>query len=173
MIKTEDTGPTSATTFDFPVDRNHRFCDSCTVLNTGTVQDSPSPSTALPENPAITFAPSSSTPRFGRSLKTNMAPIPELHQPNTTDEITLAQRRVNKKLEALPHHVLSHAYNLRSIFGISETVNGDPLAGRSSASEEREEIITQQRMVKVFCYHGLGAMKSLTIYFFDAGGFDC
>lgn len=173
MIKTEDTGPTSATTFDFPVDRNHRFCDSCTVLNTGTVQDSPSPSTALPENPTITFAPSPSNPRFGRSLKTNMAPIPELHQPNMTDEIALVQRRVNEKLEALPHHVLRHAYNVRSIFGTSGTVNGDPLAGRSSASEEREVITAQRRMVRLFFYHGLGAIKPLTIYFFDAGGIDC
>ena len=166
MIRTEDTGPTSAATFDLPVDRNHRFCDSCTVLNTGTVQDSSSPSTALPENPTITFGASPSTLRFGRSLKKNMASIPELHQPNTTDEITLAQRRVNEKLEALPHHVLNHAYNLRSIFGINGTVNGDPLVGQSSASEEREEIIAQQRMVKLFCYHGLGAIKPLTIYFF-------
>jgi hypothetical protein len=150
MIKTEDTGPTTATTSDFPMDRNHRSSDSFTVLNTGTVQDSPSLTTAPPENPTITFASSPNTPRVGRSLKPIMPPIPELPQLSTTDEITLAQQRINEKLEALPHQVLSHAYNVRSILGISGTANGDPLAGPSSASEEREDI-TAQRMVRMFC----------------------
>jgi hypothetical protein len=160
MIKTEDTGPTSATTFDFSMDKNHRFSDSSTVVNTGRVQDSPSLPTALPENPTITFASSPSTPRVGRSLKPTMTPIPELQQLSTIDEIPLTQRRVNEKLESLPHQVLNHAYNVRSILGISGTANGDPLAKPSSAFEEREEITAQQRMVRVVslsrtCSHGI------------------
>lgn len=174
MIKTEDTGATSATNFDFAMDRNTRFSDSCTVLNTGTVQDSPSLTTALPENPTVTFASSPSTPRFSRSLKPNMAPIPELQQLNTTDEITLTQRHVNEKLEVLSHRVLSHAYNVRSILGISGTANGDPLAGTSSASEEREEITSQQQMVRLSCYHAPRTRSHQTAdYLFDTGGFDC
>jgi len=142
-------GPTSVTTFDFQVEGS-RFSDSRTALNTGTVQDSLSPA-PLPENPTVTFAPSPSTPRFGRSLKPNMARIPELQQLNTTDEITLVQRPVNEILEALPHQVLSHASNVRSILEIlvSGVVNGDPLDVRSSGFAEREEITAQRRMVRL------------------------
>lgn len=136
MINTEGTELT-----DFSVDGNHRFSDSRTALNTGTVQDYLSPTTALSENPTISFA-SPSTLRFGRSTKPNIAPIPELQQLNAID----AQRRINEKLEALPHQVLSHASNVRSILGISGILNGDPLAGPSSAFIEREEITAQQRM---------------------------
>ena len=174
MINAEDTGPTSATSFDFAMDRNHHFSDSSIALNTGTVQGCLSPTT-LPENPTITFASSfPSTPRFSRSLRPNMASIPELQQLNTTDEITLTRRHVSEKLEALPYQVLSHASNVRSILGISGTTDGEPLAGPSSASEEWEGITPQQRMVRLFCYHGSRTWSQQTAdYLFDAGGFDC
>jgi len=159
MIKVE---ATSVTTFDFQMEGS-RFSDSRTAFNTGTVQDSLSPTT-LPENPTITFASPPITPRFSRSLKSNMARIAELQQPNMTDEITLVQRPANEILEALPHQVLSHASNVRSILGVvSGVVNGDPLDVRSSALAEREEITAQRRMVRLHCSHGLCAVKPLMV----------
>jgi len=145
MIKTEET---ENNTTLFVSEENHRFFDSHTVLNTGTVQDSLSPTTAVSESASVTFL-SPATARFGRSLRPGMASIPELGT-NTADETTLAHRRVNENLEALPHQVLRHVDNMRSILGMSRSVDGDALAEGSSVSNIWEDEVSDRRRMVGF-----------------------